>query len=144
MVDGNPANHAMINATLCANPKFADRVIVKYALLGPPESVGEVCGITLAPNAGGNGNVMCGDQMKEARARGVAMDFMPLRTLQTVLDEVGVLDYQAFKMDVEHYGALLPRFHHATLHTFCSEFASEPGDTVRCRVQSVGRRSRYA
>ena len=104
MVDGNPANHAMINATLCANPKFADRVIVKYALLGPPESIGQVCGINLAPQAGGNGHVVCGDEMKADRAKGIAMDYMPLRTLQTVLDEVGVLDYQAFKMDVEGYG----------------------------------------
>jgi len=103
MVDGNPANHAMINATLCANPKFADRVIVKYALLGPPESIGQVCGINLAPQAGGNGHVVCGDEMKADRAKGIAMDYMPLRTLQTVLDEVGVLDYQAFKMDVEGY-----------------------------------------
>ena len=106
MVDGNPANHAMINATLCANPNFADRVIVKYALLGPPESAGDVCGIHLATGAGGNGHVVCGDQMKKDRAKGVPMDYMPLRTLQTVLDEVGLLDYQAFKMDVEGYGAL--------------------------------------
>ncbi len=141
MVDGNPANHAMINATLCANPKFADRVIVKYALLGPPESIGQVCGINLAPQAGGNGHVVCGDEMKADRAKGIAMDYMPLRTLQTVLDEVGVLDYQAFKMDVEGYGALTPRVQHATLHTFCSAFASEPGDNVWRRVQSVGRRA---
>lgn len=137
----------MINATLCANPAFVERTVVKYALLGPPEAVGEVCGIMLQANAGGNGIVLCGDRMEKARADGVhAMEYMPLKTLQTVLDEVGVLDYQAFKMDVEGFGAGHTRAVTdlacpAARQLFCSpEFSHRgPRRSVRCRVQGAGR-----
>jgi hypothetical protein len=33
-IEAMPSNRALINATLCANPRFAERIIVKAAILG--------------------------------------------------------------------------------------------------------------
>ena len=102
-VEGMPSNVAMINATLCANPSFAERMIVKHALLGAPENEADDCAIVTNVNSG-NGNVICGKRAIDAYTEthpGSSVAFVPVRTLQSILDEVGIFDYQAFKMDIE-------------------------------------------
>jgi FkbM family methyltransferase len=103
-------------------------------IAGGPENVGEHCAITTSGTSG-NGKVYCGSDVQKHQGQGVKADVVPVQTLQDVLNEAGVMDFEAFKMDVEGFecrvlaGApdLAKKY---TLNYFVMETTNE--ETKRC------------
>lgn len=101
-------NRAAMQATLCLNPEFKDRVtIVPAALVAPDEVAGKRCVIksTNYKINIGNGYLTCGDSSKVAAcdAGDSNCEEVPVKTLDTALSELKVKAVTVMKMDVENY-----------------------------------------
>lgn len=101
-------NRAAMQATLCLNPQFKDRVtIVAAALVAPDEVAGKKC-VIRSTNYGiniGNGFLTCGAEaeVKGCEAADKNCENVPVKTLDSTLAELKVEAIDVMKMDVENY-----------------------------------------
>jgi FkbM family methyltransferase len=99
-------NRRAMEATLCLNPQFKDRVtIVPAALVAPEEVAGRKC-VVKSTNYKmniGNGFLTCGKDVAGCEAGDANCEEVPVKTLSTALSELNVKQIDVVKMDVENY-----------------------------------------
>jgi FkbM family methyltransferase len=99
-------NRRAMEATLCLNPQFKDKVkIVPAALVAPEEVAGNKC-IVKSTNYQmniGNGFLTCGKDVAGCEAGDANCEEVPVKTLSTALSELNVKQLDVVKMDVENY-----------------------------------------
>jgi len=101
-------NRAAMQATLCLNPQFKDKVtIVPAALVAPDEVAGKRC-VIRSTNYDvniGNGFLTCGAEaeVKGCEAGDKNCENVPVKTLDSALAELKVNAIDVVKMDVENY-----------------------------------------
>jgi FkbM family methyltransferase len=101
-------NRAALQASLCLNPEFKDRVkVVPAALVAPDEVQGRRC-IIKSTNYEinvGNGYLTCGadKEVKACEAGDANCEEVPVKTLSTALAELNVTAIDVVKMDVENF-----------------------------------------
>jgi len=99
-------NREALQASLCLNPEFKERVkVVPAALVAPDEVAGRRC-IIRSTNTKiniGNGFLKCGTDVKKCDAGDANCEEVPVKTLSTALSELNVKSIDVVKMDVENY-----------------------------------------
>jgi len=101
-------NRAAMQATLCLNPEFKKRVTIIPAALVAPDEVADKRCVIRSTNYNiniGNGFLTCGKSadVKPCSAADTNCEDVPVKTLSTALEEVGVKSIDVVKMDVENY-----------------------------------------
>jgi len=95
-------NRAAMQATLCLNPEFKERVkVVTAALVAPDEVANAKCVIEANKDNIGDGNLKCGKEADITKLN--AVENVPVKTLDTALAELNVKAVDIVKMDVESY-----------------------------------------
>mmetsp|Transcript_19361 Transcript_19361/g.60887 ORF Transcript_19361/g.60887 Transcript_19361/m.60887 type:complete len:333 (-) Transcript_19361:110-1108(-) len=101
-VEGGTHNVALMNATLCANPAFSERVHIVQALVGSKEQEGRLCSIC----GKSNGEVVCGPPdaiEKRVCAAGLTEFHVIFKSIETILKDLAIADVTGFKMDIEGF-----------------------------------------
>eukprot|EP00930_Biecheleria_cincta_P091025 TRINITY_DN80517_c0_g1_i1.p1 TRINITY_DN80517_c0_g1~~TRINITY_DN80517_c0_g1_i1.p1 ORF type:complete len:336 (+),score=24.48 TRINITY_DN80517_c0_g1_i1:81-1088(+) len=101
-VEGGSHNVALMNATLCANPQFRNRLRISQALVGSKEQENKICSMC----GKSNGEVVCGHdgaQVQRLCQTGFREYRVRFKTLQTILKESSFANVDAFKMDIEGF-----------------------------------------
>jgi FkbM family methyltransferase len=101
-------NRQALQASICLNPQFKDRItVVPAALVAPEEVAGRRCVIrsTNYQINIGNGFLSCGQEaeIKPCEAGDENCEEVPVKTLATALSEVNPKSVDVVKMDVENY-----------------------------------------
>jgi len=101
-------NRAAMQATLCLNPEFKERVTVVTAALVAPDEVTNAKCVIRSTNYNiniGNGFLKCGKEadIKPCEAGDHNCENVPVKTLDTALAELNVKAVDVVKMDVESY-----------------------------------------
>lgn len=99
-------NRAAIEATMCLNPQFRELVSMVPAALVSPQEVGHNRCVIKSTSAAvniGNGFLTCGSGVEACAPGDANCENVPVKTLDTVLAEIGATAVDVVKMDVENY-----------------------------------------
>lgn len=99
-IEPAPQNVALLNASLCANPAWQERIRVYPYIVGNSEQAGKHCTFYVDPQNKGNMQVACDGPKPTNRVFGGSV---LVKTLQDVLDEAGVGTIDTLKIDVEGF-----------------------------------------
>merc|ERR1711920_1107120 len=96
-------NIQAIQASMCLNPSFKDRITIVHAAMVSPDELGTKCVIRAGVVNSGNGILKCGEvgQVQPCKPGELHCQEVSVKSLDMLLSELALSSVDVVKVDVE-------------------------------------------